>query len=246
MRGMRTVLWLALFAVAFVIFWAVGNIALDPSWVAALDNAGIVLGYLLACGAVSAAAYSYFHPSLLRSFLRRIFRRTFFEGTGQPFEVPSDKFVAAVIPVSPRAKAEQPRYILNHLRPQRVALLYTEASRPVAAALASDPAYGGIKFDPDATGIRKSEWMIHDHLRPIDAKTIASHFVDVFVADGIAPENIFVDITAGTVPISVGAFQAAEEKGVSTIYVVGTQNGLVKDPLRQDHGKPVFISRHIS
>ncbi len=45
--------------------------------------------------------------------------------------------------------------------------------------------------------------------------------------------------------MSIGMFQAAEQAGVSSIYVIGTQDkGLIKDPTIREHGSPVFMSEH--
>ena len=69
----------------------------------------------------------------------------------------------------------------------------------------------------------------------------------MFLAQGISKDNIFVDTTGGKVPMSIGAFQAAEEEGVASIYVCGTvydkKSGfIIKDPKNEAHGKPVFLS----
>ncbi|MDW7998587.1 MAG: hypothetical protein RMI30_03945, partial [Thermodesulfovibrio sp.] len=57
--------------------------------------------------------------------------------------------------------------------------------------------------------------------------------------------NIFVDTTGGKVPMSIGAFQAAEEMSVSSIYIIGKDHGKITDPMIKEHGEPIFISQRI-
>ncbi|GBD96747.1 hypothetical protein BMS3Abin06_01633 [bacterium BMS3Abin06] len=47
--------------------------------------------------------------------------------------------------------------------------------------------------------------------------------------------------------MSIGAFQAAEEEGVSSIYIVGTEKDsrsgfIIRDAKKAEHGRPIFLS----
>lgn len=63
---------------------------------------------------------------------------------------------------------------------------------------------------------------------------------------GIPESEVFVDTTGGTVPMSIGAFQAAEERNLSSIYVIGKDKGKIKDWKKRQDGIPVYISDHSS
>lgn len=77
---------------------------------------------------------------------------------------------------------------------------------------------------------------------PSKAKELTRKHIRRLKAEGIEASRIFVDTTGGKVPMSIGAFQAAEEEGVSS-YVVGAQKeGHIKDPKIREHGRAIFMS----
>ena len=83
------------------IFWLFGN-TLPNSIIQKLDNAGIVLGYLLSCISIAIAFIAWFR----RKDIRRWFRRSYFKSVGEPFEIPENEVSCVVIPVSRREQPE--------------------------------------------------------------------------------------------------------------------------------------------
>lgn len=218
----------------FVAFYFLGGITREPL-IRAIDNAGIILGYLVSCLTAAVGLYAWYK----RENVRRWFSRARFYGTGEEFVVPVGEVEAMVIPVSRR---EQPEWIIRHLRPQKVALLYTRESRSVAVELVKH--YGGeCRFFPPVDEIERETDMIGLPDDPGETKKIAKKHIRSLINDETDRSRVFVDTTGGKVPMSIGAFQAAEEEGVSSIYVVGKgRKGHITDPGRLEEGEPIFIS----
>ena len=229
-------LWILLAAGGLFAAFIVIGMYLPASWIAWLDNAGIVLGYLITSLTVSAAGYGY----LKKAAIKRWFQRPDFEGVGEEFDLKPEAVRAMVIPVSRR---EQPEWILRHLRPEKVSLLFSAYSRNEAASLARDYA-GQIRFYPGLNEMDAGieEFQVNDPDNPAHAKELTERYIKRFLSEGLSSSEIFVDTTGGKVPMSIGAFQAAEEQGVSSIYVIGTVENKIKDPRKREHGRPVFLS----
>ena len=230
---MRTTLSILVAVGTGVVAWLLGNNLFSRQFVSLLDNTGIVLGDFLAIFGIFAGFLAWIE----RRKIRLWFLKTKFEDVGEQFNMPVD---AMVIPVSPRV--EQPEWILRHLRPKFVSFLYTDASQSTAQQITGNKEFSDIEFFPDADQIKNKKYIISNPNDPQESKTLTSMFIDHFLAKQIEMDKIFVDTTAGKVPMSIGAFQAAEEKAVSTVYIVGTKNGLIKDPKNRGDGKPIFIS----
>ncbi|MFQ5652960.1 MAG: hypothetical protein ACE5IY_23780 [bacterium] len=228
-------LGLLIFAAVSTGFWF-GVQRIPAAVILRLDNAGIVLGYILSCLTVAIAPLAW----LRRTDIRRWFYRTNFDKVGLPFDVPEAQVACTVIPVS---NADQPEWILTWLKPQRVSFLYTAFSRKVAAELARkfSQAPHNIRFFPDADAIGQSQLELGSADDLQESKRIAGDFLRRYLEQGIGKDVIFVDTTGGKVPMSIGAFQAAEELGISSFYVVGTEKGKIK-PQKRESGFPVFIS----
>jgi hypothetical protein len=146
-----------------------------------------------------------------------------------------------VIPVS---RTEQPEWIIRHLKPRHVRLLYTDFSQSKEAAIKLVQKFSkDVLFNLTEEDIKNGKSMITDAEDPLATKELTSKAIKHMLALGLKHENIFVDTTGGKVPMSIGAFQAAEEEGVSTIYVVGKDDkGLITDPTIRQQGMPIFIS----
>ncbi|OPX35833.1 hypothetical protein B1H10_00350 [candidate division KSB1 bacterium 4484_188] len=240
MKIFSVLLFIVIFLLVSMGFWF-GAQALSKDIITGLDNAGIVLGYFLSCLTIAIAIIAWFR----RQDIRRWLRRSHFESVGEPFDVPEEKVGCVVIPVSRR---EQPEWILRWLKPRYVSFLYSGISREIAAQLAekfSQPPYQ-TKFFPDSAAIKGNKFKLQNPDDPEESKNIVSNFLLRFLENEIPREEIFVDTTGGKVPMSIGAFQAAEEMGISSIYVVGTMKGIIRDPQKREHGRPVFISDHTS
>lgn len=237
MKWVSALTALLIFSAAAVGFWVLGQWI--PSWaVQQADQAGILLGYLLGCLTIALAPLAW----IKRQDIRRWLIRRKFESVGLAFEIPEERVKAVVIPVSRR---EQPEWILRWLRPRHVSFLYTVQSRQTAQDLAVQ--FGGgaeaVAFFPDKDAISKGEFQLSDAYDPRESKKTVKLFLQVFLDRlDLRPEEVFVDTTGGTVPMSVGAFQAAEEIGVSSIYVRGAVGGKIEKPGRREQGAPIYIS----
>lgn len=237
---MRWLPWLLaslIFVALAALSWALGQ-WFSADAVQKIDNAGILLGWVLACASGPLAFLAW----IRRQDIRRWLRRRRFESVGEEFRVDKEKVTALVIPVS---RPEQPRWLVRWLEPSFVSLLYTEASRTVAAQLADEFAGRGIHLFPERGSIASGQMEVSDPNEINQSRQVVLSFLNYYSFKGIPPGEIFVDTTGGKKPMSIGAFQAAEEAGVSSIYVVGrgTRDEIV-DPEQRSHGFPVFISNH--
>jgi hypothetical protein len=150
---------------------------------------------------------------------------------------------AIIIPVSRR---EQPEWILRHLRPEYVGLLYTEMSKEYAFGLTKD-FRKHCKFILSQEEVESSEDIITNPDDPTEIKELTRKYIRQFLAKEIPKDKMFIDTTGGKVPMSIGVFQAAEEEGISSVYVIGTvwnpRSGfIIEDPKNLQHGKPIFLS----
>ncbi len=220
--------------------WTFGG-WLSEAWIRSFDNAGILLGYVVSCISVALGAVALIRRREIRRWL---FGRRF-PGAGAPVIPMQDQVRAIVIPVSRR---EQPEWILRHLRPEQVSLLYTRKTKEVAVRLARE--FGGtVTFEPDAAAIERGDDVLEHPDDPQASRALVQSFLRRFEAHGVPRAKTFVDTTGGKVPMSIGAFQAAEELGVSSIYVVGKakdlargEEGLLLDPEDPSQGDPRYMS----
>ncbi len=202
------------------------------------DRAGIILGYAVTCLTVGTAVTAAFSLGKIKEWIRRVITRRRFEGLGTPFDPIKEKVNAIIIPVS---RKEQPEWIMRHLKPRYMGLVFTEKTRKDAEDHMQTARTLGIEPISGTEGLERG---LSDSSDPARNREIARLMIDTAISQGVPPSQIFVDTTGGTVPMSIGLFQAAEEAGVSTIYVEGTVNGIIKDPLNPAHGRPIFISDH--
>jgi len=201
-----------------------------------LSSAADLFGYAASCLALAAAWIGWFYRfELLKEFGKR-----YFVNTGRPLAVQADRIQAMVIPVSNAILAE---WILFSLRPHSVAFVYTETTRHIALNLATDFSEVGIRFFPTAANIRESEFVLSTPDDPRKARELVRLFIDHFLAAGIPAGNIFVDTTGGKVPMSIGAFQAAEEANISSTYIVASK-GKIENPRSPEEGSAIFMSDH--
>jgi len=230
-----------LIALVFFITFLIAGDLFSEEWIESFDNAGTILGYIWTCLTIAIAVYAFFQ----RRRIAQWFKKTQFLGTGEELVNIAKKVDAIVIPVS--IHPTQPKWIINCMNPTSVAFLYTEKTKDVALSIVRDFKGITISFIPSEEEIESKEYIINNPDDPLESKEKARMFIRMFKAKGIQANKIFVDTTGGKVPMSIGAFQAAEEEGVSSIYIVGTvedpNRGLIiKDSSECSHGRPIFIS----
>ncbi|MEP7009313.1 MAG: hypothetical protein ABJC13_03225 [Acidobacteriota bacterium] len=226
------------------------SVALLASWLSTketvrplysfFDGTGTVIGWFLSCLTVLVGVAAWFE----RAALRRWLLNRQFPQVGDDVRDWRSRVEALVIPVSPRR--EQPEWLIRHLKPSHVSFLYTSESRATAAGLARDFGSESLEFSPSYHQIVAAANELKDPNDTREARTQTKLFLERFDRLGIPPSRVFVDTTAGKVPTSIGAFQAAEEAAVATIYIVGTKNGLIQDPGDASHGQPKFVSNPLA
>ena len=148
-----TYFWIILISIIIAtVFYYIGS-AIPEEYIKYLDNAGIVLGYLISVLTVGAVVVAVVKKEQIKQW----FKKPEFKGTGEKFRVPSEKVVAMIIPVSRR---EQPEWLLRHLRPNYVGLIYTEMSKNTALQL-TEEFQQYCKFIPSKDEILQSKNIIN-------------------------------------------------------------------------------------
>jgi len=224
---------LALAILPGIIFIGISFFVPQPA-LGVLNNAGILFGYLLACITVALAVYAF----LNRYRIRRWFSTEVNFSFGQLFTVPPNIVEAMIIPVSRR---EQPEWILNHLRPANVILLYTEERRQQAEDI-TGLYREQVNFLLSREDLQAGKFCLKAPFDPRASYDLAKIFIGMFLSMNIPPENIYIDATGGTAPMSIGLFLAGEEMNVSSIYIKGKHEGLVRHPKILTDAEPIFLS----
>ncbi|MEZ0344669.1 MAG: hypothetical protein ABWJ99_07730 [Caldimicrobium sp.] len=171
-------------------------------------------------------------------FLRKQLLQRNFEGLGEVFNFPVENVKVLILPVSAGNSIVQ-EWLINYLKPEQVALVYTEKSRKQAEKLYNIYSEQ-VHFYHTLHELRESKDILKDPLDPLSAKRLVKKFINYYLNLGYSKNEIFVDITGGTAPTSIGAFQAAEEAEITTLYV---KDGKITDPSDTKQGIPIFISK---
>jgi|GEM_PF-1687653 len=239
--------WMVLILILSIV---VGNL-LPDDFIKLLDNAGIVMGIIASSLAAAMGLWVWKERESVRNF----FLNNPTESDGEKFsEIEVSKILAMIIPVS---RMEQPEWILYHLRPKRVMFLYTQKShsdaRKIFEKFSNQIDYPLHARSPisiyevparlEATGKGGGTLgLINNPYNPEEVYNEVKEMLDQLINEGYSKDNIFVDTTGGTVPMSIGAFMAAEEKGITTLYVVATKpNGKIEDPQKRGEGKAISL-----
>ncbi len=223
----------------FALFALAANEFIPADIILQLDNAGILLGYLLGCVSIGLGTVALVHRQDIGHRLRHWLRRSRFENVGEQFD---GRVTAIVIPVS---RIQQPEWIIRWLEPRYVAFLYTRHPDSQKAASELQERFGKhVTFFPNKEMIERNEYRIEEADRPSQTREMTRFFLKHFLELGVPSHEIFVDTTGGKVPMSIGAFQAAEELSISSIYIVGRDNGFINKPERREQGEAIFMSEH--
>jgi hypothetical protein len=176
----------------------------DAVWLD-VDRFATVLGIVTGLLSLFAAGWAWWK----KNDLKRWWRRNSFGRVGQVVDTSADasqQFDALLLPIS---KPDVPCWLIDTLRPVRIALIATPQSQAAAQqveayARAANVGIAASLTLPDANdtaAFREHAARLIRQLREAGAVRIA------------------VDSTGGKVPMSLGLFMAAEEAGVTTIYV---------------------------
>ncbi|HHW20438.1 MAG TPA: hypothetical protein GXX27_04805 [Thermodesulfovibrio thiophilus] len=214
------------------------------SWFLSMHHVGIVSEYIKTAFELTALFVAISKWRDIWKWVLKKFRKVEFHNTGDNFPVSEEKVHGIVIPVS---RTQQPEWIIRHMQPKYVSLLYTSFGNSIDAAKELINKFSTqVKFNLTEDDISNHKNIIDNAEDPLVTKKQTHQEIEHMLTLGFKPENIFVDTTGGKVPMSIGAFQAAEETGISTIYIVGTgKNGLINNPEKRNEGKPIFISKKI-
>lgn len=183
-----------------------------------IDRFATGLGIVTGLASLAAAVWAWIE----RNDLKRWFRRNSFGRINQPLDGTATRFDALVLPVS---QPELPCWLIDTLRPSRIALLATEQSREAAAEIDAHARRHQIQIAatvtlPDAD----------------DAAAFRTHAVEVIrQLRQSGALRIAVDTTGGKVPMSLGLFMAAEETGATTLYVSSDFDPALKRPRPGSH-----------
>jgi len=176
----------------------------DHTWLI-LDQAGILVGDLLMLLSIGGAVYAFMERGNIRRWL---YRNSFPKIGGKPDNRNWRNIFFTV------SNAELPLWVIGQLQPQAVGLLATayseEQGKSIARALANRdiPVRSKIIDNPDDPGD------VHRQARAL-----------IEQIQSMCPGSAAMDITGGKTTMSLGAFMAAEEMGIDSIYVTTQMQG---------------------
>lgn len=176
------------------------------------DKIGILLGLLLALGTIGSLLYGF----IKRDEIRRWLNGNRFPRIGGNLE-DADKYDGLVITVS---KPETPAWVIAQVHPAWIGLIYTKESEKSAQHISEAARRAGVGK------ILREE--IQDPDDPHDTHQAVSSILSRMKEGGI--HDLAVDITGGKVPMSLGAFMAAEEHHAASLYVASTFDKELKRP----------------
>lgn len=170
----------------------------DQTWLL-LDQTGILAGDVLMLLSIAGAVITYVERNNIRRWL---VRNRFPKIGGKPEHRNWRNIVFTV------SKADVPLWVIDQLQPQAVGLLATVYSQDQCEA---------IERELQARNIHVSSKMIVNPDDPGEVHHQARALIDQI--RNLYPGETAVDVTGGKTTMSLGAFMAAEETGVDSIYV---------------------------
>jgi hypothetical protein len=161
------------------------------------------------------------------------------------------KLKALIVPVSANPKSIVPEWLINNRRPECVYFLFSDKSveplRRVVKNINSE-IKNNIEFHPTLENIVNSNI---DDAEKIDFSSMEICKKSTLSAINKLREKykdgeIFVELSPGMVPTSLGMFQAAEEESINTIYTKRKDDGFIKEEeLNNPKAAEIrYISKH--
>ena len=166
-----------------------------------VDQIGILGGNLMFVVFIGGLVYG----GLRRERLRAWLTRNRFPRVGKNASSGLE-WEAVVFSVS---NSEVPLWVLEQVVPKVVGLMVTDFSKDAGEKISAFAKKKGFRV--------LAPVLIDDPDDPAEARTKTGRLLEDVSALGYS--KVAVDITGGKTPTSVGAFMAAEEAGVDTIYV---------------------------
>lgn len=116
---------------------------------------------------------------------------------------------------------QTPLWVIDRCKPASISLLATQKSRAATEKIRAHAKQQGLTvLDPI---------YLENPDNPAEVKRETKHLLQRMQAEGV--HRIAVDITGGKTPMSVGAFMAAEEALIATVYVSTTFDEKLKKPM---------------
>lgn len=144
-----------------------------------------------------------------------------------------EKYDGIIFTVS---RPEVPTWVIESYKPKFVGLVETEQSKTTSDKIMENTKNLNLK----------TNFLSPQRLSNADDPGESKHAVEVLIKklQKQGCKNIAVDITGGKVPMSLGAFMAAEEAGIPTLYVTVEFDVALKTQ-RMDTAKIISISKPI-
>lgn len=174
------------------------TLGVSDTFFQALDQVATLLGLAMGLTWFAGLLLAYFKPDSLR----RWFSRNRFPSIGGRPDLDWQGLVFTV------SRADVPEWVIAQVNPQHIGLLVSDAMQNVGETIRNYAAQRGIQVDILS---------IHDPNNPAEVKQHTKQLLTTLQEHGL--QHLAVDITGGKVPMSVGAFMAAEEMGCDSIYV---------------------------
>ncbi len=200
-----------------------------------IEKSSDVIGWFALIGAYALALLAWAH---------RKEAAISFYGAGIEVSTIKQAFEASLILSSRNCQTE---WHLRHIQPKRVELVWTPMVKEQTQAL--------LKRFKDIP--KPIEWLDSRERHLENAQTYEIQEIKrhcLYLLNGILTkhpkEKVCVDLTAGTALMTIAAFQAAEELGITSIYLVGntpTERGYIIDDDKvhdPKEAKVVIVSDH--
>ncbi|WP_374088510.1 hypothetical protein [Methylomicrobium lacus] len=170
----------------------------DQAW-QTLDQFGILFGDLMLLISIGGLVYGLYKRNDIRQWLTR----NRFPSIGGRPEL--SRWQGLIFTVS---RANVPAWVIDQIQPEAVGLLLTDSSQGEGEQ---------IKAQARQIGAKVVIRHIDNPDDPAEVKQKTAEIVREMQESGISP--IAVDVTGGKTPMSLGAFMAAEEASIDTLYV---------------------------
>ncbi len=184
----------------------------DSTWLW-LDQAGILVGDLLMLITIGGSLLAFFKRDRIRQWLRG----NRFPHIGSELEKVAGRWDGLAFTVS---REEVPLWVMGQVKPRAIALVATRESLAAADALIREAEKQRI--------VVHGPYVVEDADDPAQSREQALQALRRLRQEGC--ERLAMDITGGRVPMSIGAFMAAEETGIPTLYVSATYDRKLNRP----------------
>ncbi len=176
-----------------------------------LDQWGILVGLITGLVNLLAILIAFFK----RDSLRRWFIRNRFPNVG---ELSLDSSLDGLIFTI--SHCEVPLWMIRNNQPKAIGLIASSASLANAKIIKDEAEKSGVQVLPICE--------VFNADNPVETMNNTQQLISTMRSNNLL--QLGVDITGGKVPMSMGAFMAAEEAQVTTLYVSTDYNQALKKP----------------